>query len=130
MRGVIIGLITDGLTSQGMAPEIILLQSCVPMQIAFCPKQNQVGFNSPGCPPGVSAQSFDPFAPGALVSYRPVVGSAGAGSGLPLSLLASTSAFAGVSAMPSKDIVETASSAGNFQTLTTALQAAGLVETL
>ncbi len=32
--------------------------------------------------------------------------------------------------MPSKDIVETAVSAGNFKTLTTALKAAGLVETL
>ena len=32
--------------------------------------------------------------------------------------------------MPSKDIVETAISAGNFKTLTTALEAAGLVETL
>lgn len=32
--------------------------------------------------------------------------------------------------MPSKDIVETAISAGNFKTLTTALAAAGLVETL
>jgi len=52
---------------------------------------------------------------------------------LSLSLLASTSAFAGFSgghAMPSKDIVETAISAGNFKTLTTALEAAGLVETL
>ena len=53
-----------------------------------------------------------------------------------LSLLTSTSAFAGFSgfsgghAMPSKDIVDTAISAGNFKTLTTALQAAGLVETL
>ena len=32
--------------------------------------------------------------------------------------------------MPSKDIVETAVSAGSFQTLTAALEAAGLVETL
>lgn len=32
--------------------------------------------------------------------------------------------------MPSKDIVDTAVSAGNFKTLTTALKAAGLVETL
>lgn len=32
--------------------------------------------------------------------------------------------------MPSKDIVEIAVSAGNFKTLTTALKAAGLVETL
>jgi uncharacterized surface protein with fasciclin (FAS1) repeats len=47
-----------------------------------------------------------------------------------LSLLASTSAFAGGSTMPSKDIVDTAVSAGNFKTLTTTLEAAGLVETL
>jgi uncharacterized surface protein with fasciclin (FAS1) repeats len=32
--------------------------------------------------------------------------------------------------MPSKDIVDTAISAGSFKTLTTALEAAGLVETL
>lgn len=32
--------------------------------------------------------------------------------------------------MPSKDIVDTAVSAGSFKTLTTALEAAGLVETL
>jgi len=32
--------------------------------------------------------------------------------------------------LPSKDIVDTAVSAGNFKTLTTALKAAGLVETL
>ena len=49
---------------------------------------------------------------------------------LSLSLLASTSAFAGGTTMPSKDIVETAVSAGSFKTLTAALEAAGLVETL
>ena len=49
---------------------------------------------------------------------------------LSLSLLASTSAFAGGAPMPSKDIVETAVSAGNFKTLAAALTAAGLVETL
>jgi len=49
---------------------------------------------------------------------------------LSLSLLASTSAFAGSHPLPSKDIVDTAVSAGNFKTLTTALKAAGLVETL
>jgi uncharacterized surface protein with fasciclin (FAS1) repeats len=46
------------------------------------------------------------------------------------SLLASTSAFAGSSTLPSKNIVDTAVSAGSFKTLTTALKAAGLVETL
>jgi uncharacterized surface protein with fasciclin (FAS1) repeats len=55
----------------------------------------------------------------------------GAGvAALTLSLLAPTSAFAGGSSMPSKDIVDTAVSAGSFKTLTTALEAAGLVETL
>lgn len=49
---------------------------------------------------------------------------------LSLSLLASTSAFAGTPALVSKNIVETAVSAGSFKTLTTALKAAGLVETL
>jgi uncharacterized surface protein with fasciclin (FAS1) repeats len=49
---------------------------------------------------------------------------------LSLSLLASTSAFAGSYPLPSKDIVDTAVSAGSFKTLTTALKAAGLVETL
>ena len=49
---------------------------------------------------------------------------------LSLSLLASTSAFAGSSTLPSKNIVDTAVSAGSFKTLTTALKAAGLVETL
>ncbi len=49
---------------------------------------------------------------------------------LSLSLLASTSALAGGTTMPSKDIVGTAVSAGNFKTLTAALEAAGLVETL
>jgi uncharacterized surface protein with fasciclin (FAS1) repeats len=49
---------------------------------------------------------------------------------LSLSLIASTSALAGGSKMPTKDIVDTAVSAGSFKTLTTALAAAGLVETL
>lgn len=49
---------------------------------------------------------------------------------LSLSLLASTSALAGATGMPSKDIVDTAVSAGSFKTLTTALKAAGLVQTL
>jgi uncharacterized surface protein with fasciclin (FAS1) repeats len=47
-----------------------------------------------------------------------------------LSLLASTTAFAGSSPLPTKDIVDTAVAAGSFKTLTTALNAAGLVETL
>jgi uncharacterized surface protein with fasciclin (FAS1) repeats len=49
---------------------------------------------------------------------------------LSLSLLASPSAFAGGSTVASKDIVDTAVSAGSFKTLTAALDAAGLVETL
>ena len=49
---------------------------------------------------------------------------------LTLSLLASTSVFAGGSTVATKDIVDTAVSAGNFKTLTAALDAAGLVETL
>jgi uncharacterized surface protein with fasciclin (FAS1) repeats len=49
---------------------------------------------------------------------------------LSLSLLASTSAFAGTPTLVSKNIVDTAVSAGSFKTLTTALKAAGLVETL
>jgi uncharacterized surface protein with fasciclin (FAS1) repeats len=49
---------------------------------------------------------------------------------LSLSLLASTSALAWGSKAPTKDIVDTAVSAGSFKTLTTALAAAGLVETL
>jgi uncharacterized surface protein with fasciclin (FAS1) repeats len=49
---------------------------------------------------------------------------------LSLSLIASTGALAGGSKMPAKDIVDTAVSAGSFKTLTTALAAAGLVETL
>jgi len=44
--------------------------------------------------------------------------------------LASTTAFAGSSPLPTKDIVDTAVAAGSFKTLTTALNAAGLVETL
>jgi uncharacterized surface protein with fasciclin (FAS1) repeats len=51
-------------------------------------------------------------------------------AGLSLSLLASTTAFAGSSPLPTKDIVETAVAAGSFKTLTTALNTAGLVETL
>jgi uncharacterized surface protein with fasciclin (FAS1) repeats len=51
-------------------------------------------------------------------------------AGLSLSLLASTTAFAGSSPLPTKDIVDTAVAAGSFKTLTTALNAAGLVETL
>jgi uncharacterized surface protein with fasciclin (FAS1) repeats len=51
-------------------------------------------------------------------------------AGLSLSLLASTTAFAGSSPLPTKDIVDTAVSAGSFKTLTSALNAAGLVETL
>ena len=47
-----------------------------------------------------------------------------------LSLLASTSAFAGGSTLPSPALVAPAVSAGNFKTLTTTLEAAGLVETL
>jgi uncharacterized surface protein with fasciclin (FAS1) repeats len=49
---------------------------------------------------------------------------------LSLSLIASTSALAWGSKAPTKDIVDTAVSAGSFKTLTTALAAAGLVETL
>lgn len=49
---------------------------------------------------------------------------------LSLSLIASTSALAWGSKTPTKDIVDTAVSAGSFKTLTTALAAAGLVETL
>ena len=55
---------------------------------------------------------------------------------LSLSLLTSTSVFSGGHmgdkdhTMPSKDVVETAISAGNFETLAAALSAAGLVETL
>ena len=51
-------------------------------------------------------------------------------AGLSLSLLASTTAFAGNYPLPTKDIVDTAVAAGSFKTLTTALNAAGLVETL
>ncbi len=51
-------------------------------------------------------------------------------AGLSLSLLASTTAFAGSSPLPTEDIVDTAVAAGSFKTLTTALNAAGLVETL
>jgi uncharacterized surface protein with fasciclin (FAS1) repeats len=49
---------------------------------------------------------------------------------LSLSLLASTSAFAERTTMPTKNIVDTAVSAGSFKTLTAALEAAGLVGTL
>ena len=51
-------------------------------------------------------------------------------AGLSLSLLASTTALAGNYPLPTKDIVDTAVAAGSFKTLTTALNAAGLVETL
>jgi uncharacterized surface protein with fasciclin (FAS1) repeats len=44
-------------------------------------------------------------------------------------LIAATVALAGLSAQ-AKDIVDTAVAAGNFKTLATALQAAGLVDTL
>jgi len=49
---------------------------------------------------------------------------------LTLSLLVSTSAFAASPQLLTKNIVDTAVSAGSFKTLTTALKAAGLVETL
>ena len=49
---------------------------------------------------------------------------------LTLSLLVSTSAFAATPTLLTKNIVDTAVSAGSFKTLTTALKAAGLVETL
>jgi len=49
---------------------------------------------------------------------------------LSLSLLAPATAFAGGTTMPTKDIVDTAVAAGSFKTLTAALEAAGLVETL
>lgn len=49
---------------------------------------------------------------------------------LSFSLFASTSAFAGGSTVASKDIVDTAVAAGSFKTLTAALEAAGLVDTL
>jgi len=49
---------------------------------------------------------------------------------LSLSLLASPSALAGGTTVASKDIVDTAVSAGSFKTLAVALEAAGLVETL
>jgi len=48
--------------------------------------------------------------------------------GLTLSL--SLGAFASPKAAPTKDIVDTAVAAGSFKTLTAALQAAGLVDTL
>jgi uncharacterized surface protein with fasciclin (FAS1) repeats len=51
-------------------------------------------------------------------------------AGLSLSLLTSTTALAGSYPLPTKDIVDTAVSAGSFKTLTTALNSAGLVETL
>jgi uncharacterized surface protein with fasciclin (FAS1) repeats len=49
---------------------------------------------------------------------------------LSLSLVAAPSAFAGGSTVATKDIVDTAVSAGSFKTLAAALEAAGLVETL
>ncbi|MCD6665368.1 MAG: fasciclin domain-containing protein [Hydrogenophaga sp.] len=45
-------------------------------------------------------------------------------------LIASLIAFGALSAAHAKDIVDTAVAAGNFKTLATALQAAGLVDTL
>jgi uncharacterized surface protein with fasciclin (FAS1) repeats len=47
-----------------------------------------------------------------------------------LGLILSTGASAQHNSMGNKDIVDTAVAAGSFKTLTTALQAAGLVETL
>jgi len=45
-------------------------------------------------------------------------------------LIASVLAFGALTAAHAKDIVDTAVAAGNFKTLATALQAAGLVDTL
>ena len=45
-------------------------------------------------------------------------------------VIASLIAFGALSAAQAKDIVDTAVAAGNFKTLATALQAAGLVDTL
>jgi uncharacterized surface protein with fasciclin (FAS1) repeats len=45
-------------------------------------------------------------------------------------LIASLLAFGAMTAVHAKDIVDTAVAAGNFKTLATALQAAGLVDTL
>ena len=47
-----------------------------------------------------------------------------------LALAFSVATYAGPKAAPSKDIVDTAVEAGSFKTLATALQAAGLVDTL
>lgn len=47
-----------------------------------------------------------------------------------LALLRSHGAFAGTKPTPRQDIVDTAVAAGSFKTLASALQAAGLVETL
>lgn len=51
-------------------------------------------------------------------------------AGVLLALIVSTPAHAGASKSSLPDIVDTAVAAGNFKTLATALQAAGLVETL
>ena len=45
-------------------------------------------------------------------------------------LVASVLAFAALSAAQAKDIVDTAVAAGSFKTLVTAVQAAGLVDTV
>ena len=47
-----------------------------------------------------------------------------------LALVLSLATYAGPKPAPSKDIVDTAVAAGSFKTLATALQAAGLVDTL
>ena len=47
-----------------------------------------------------------------------------------LVLASSLATYAGPKPSPSKDIVDTAVAAGSFKTLATALQAAGLVDTL
>jgi transforming growth factor-beta-induced protein len=63
------------------------------------------------------------------VAFVTHVGRAAAGSLVGLALLASAT-VAGAQSMPSADIVDTAVAAGQFTTLTTALEAAGLVDTL
>ena len=47
-----------------------------------------------------------------------------------LTLALSLATYAGPTSAPSKDVVDTAVAAGSFKTLATALQAAGLVDTL
>ncbi len=49
---------------------------------------------------------------------------------LVLALAAAGAAFAGSYGKPAADIVDTAVAAGDFKTLATALQAAGLIDTL